>query len=255
MFRTLREDLRTVFAKDPAARSWLEVVFCYPGLQAIWMHRFAHFLFRHRMHFPARAVSQIARFMTGIEIHPGAQIGRRFFIDHGMGVVIGETSEIGDDVLLYQGVVLGGTTLEKQKRHPTLGSGVVVGSAAILLGPITIGAGARVGANSVVVKSVPAGSTVVGVPGRIVGEMGPVETLEHGRLPDPVLDAIRRLIAEQAELAERIKRLEGEEKLSLMNEEERLLRSVLGKMTDTGSITEGEDYRDGETSTEPFQWY
>ena len=138
MFKLLREDLKTIFAKDPAARSAVEVLFCYPGLHAIWNHRVAHFLWRHHMRLLGRLMSHSARFVTGIEIHPGARIGRRFFIDHGMGVVIGETSEIGDDVLLYQGVVLGGTTHEKKKRHPTLGNGVVVGAGAILLGDIVV---------------------------------------------------------------------------------------------------------------------
>ena len=210
MFRIIREDIRTVFAKDPAARSWLEVIFFYPGLQALWAHRVAHFFWRHRFCLLARLISHISRFFTGIEIHPGAAIGRRFFIDHGMGVVIGETAEIGDDVLLYQGVVLGGTTLAKKKRHPTLGNHVVVGSAAILLGPIAIGDGARVGANSVVVKSVPPGATVVGVPGRVVGELEePVAQLEHGKLPDPVAEAIQLIIENQEKLAERISKLES----------------------------------------------
>ena len=210
MFRIIREDIRTVFAKDPAARSWLEVIFFYPGLQALWAHRVAHFFWRHRFYLLARLISHISRFFTGIEIHPGAAIGRRFFIDHGMGVVIGETAEIGDDVLLYQGVVLGGTTLAKKKRHPTLGNHVVVGSAAILLGPIAIGDKARVGANSVVVKSVPAGATVVGVPGRVVGELEePVAQLEHGKLPDPVAEAIQLIIENQEKLAERISKLES----------------------------------------------
>jgi serine O-acetyltransferase len=209
MFRTLREDIRTVFAKDPASRSWLEVILCYPGLHARWSHRVAHFLWRHRLRLLARLLSHISRFFTGIEIHPGAKIGRRLFIDHGMGVVIGETAEIGDDVLLYQGVVLGGTTLEKKKRHPTLGSNIVVGSAAILLGPITVGDGARVGANSVVVKSVPPGVTVVGVPGRVVGDKKePVGELEHGRLPDPVAEAIRLLLMRQDRLEKQLEMLE-----------------------------------------------
>lgn len=205
----LGEDLKTVLDKDPAARNHLEVICCYPGLHALWLHRIAHFLWRHRLRLAGRLLSQLSRFWTGIEIHPGAAIGRRFFIDHGMGVVIGETSEIGDDVLLYQGVVLGGTTHEKRKRHPTLGNNVVVGAGATLLGAITIGDGARVGAGSVVVQSVPPGATVVGIPGRAVTERGePAEALEHGRLPDPVNDALRLIIAEQSGLAERLRRLE-----------------------------------------------
>lgn len=209
MFRTLREDIQTVFAKDPAARSCIEVLFCYPGLHALWLHRIAHFLWRHRLFFLARLLSHINRALTGIEIHPGAKIGRRFFIDHGMGVVIGETADIGDDVLMYQGVVLGGTTLEKKKRHPTIEDNVVIGAGAILLGPITIGRGALVGAGSVVIKSVPPGATVVGVPGRVITEgKRPLAALEHGRLPDPVAEAIRALLARQESLEKRLHSIE-----------------------------------------------
>jgi serine O-acetyltransferase len=210
MFRTLKEDIETVFTRDPAARSKLEVAFCYPGLHALWFHRLAHFLWRHKLHLLGRLLSQFARLLTGIEIHPNAVIGRRFFIDHGMGVVIGETAEIGDDVLIYQGVVLGGTALEKKKRHPTIGNNVVIGAAAVLLGPITVGDGARVGANSVVVKTVLPGAIVVGVPGRAVQEKGKaIAELEHGKLPDPVAEAIRLVLKEQDKLEERLKRLES----------------------------------------------
>lgn len=216
LFGTLREDIRTVLAKDPAARNWLEVLCCYPGIHAIWAHRIDHILWTHKFCLLARMLSQFSRFFTGIEIHPGAKIGRRLFIDHGMGVVIGETAEIGDDVLLYQGIVLGGTTLEKAKRHPTLGNGVVVGSAAILLGAITIGEGALVGANSVVVKSVPPGATVVGVPGHIAGQSKkPSQDLEHGDLPDPVAEALRVMAGKQAELDARISNLEKREDSSV----------------------------------------
>jgi serine O-acetyltransferase len=209
LFSTIREDMQTVSAKDPAARHWLEIICCYPGLHALWFHRIAHFLWRYRLRLIGRLFSHTSRFLTGIEIHPGAMIGKRFFIDHGMGVVIGETSEIGDDVLLYQGVVLGGTTHEKRKRHPTLGSNVVVGAGATLLGAITIGEGARIGAGSVVVQSVPPGATVVGIPGRVVTEgVGPAEALQHDRLPDPVNESLRLIIAEQSGLAERVQRLE-----------------------------------------------
>lgn len=210
MFKTLKEDIQTVFAKDPAARSVIEVLLCYPGLHAMWAHRVAHFLWHHKLRLLARLISHINRFFTGIEIHPGARIGRRFFIDHGAGVVIGETSDIGDDVLLYQGVVLGGTTLEKKKRHPTLGNNVEMGSGAIALGPITIGDGARIGSGSVVVNSVPPGVTVVGIPGRVVakGEK-PAMDLEHGKLPDPVTEAIRLVLKDQHSLEERLKRLEA----------------------------------------------
>jgi len=209
VFKTLKEDIQTIFTKDPAARSMTEVLLCYPGLHALWAHRMAHFLWEHRLRLLARLVSHINRFFTGIEIHPGARIGRRFFIDHGAGVVIGETSDIGDDVLLYQGVVLGGTTLEKKKRHPTIGNGVEMGSGSIALGPITIGDGARIGSGSVVIKSVPAGVTVVGIPGRVVTKRAkPAMDLEHGRLPDPVTEAIRLVLKDQHNLEERLKRLE-----------------------------------------------
>jgi len=209
IFRSLKEDIDTVVARDPAARSLLEVMVCYPGLHALWCHRLAHQLWRHRLRLPGRVLSHMGRFFTGIEIHPGAQVGRRFFIDHGMGVVIGETAEIGNDVLIYQGVVLGGTSLEKKKRHPTVGDNVVIGAAAIVLGPITVGDGARIGANSVVVKPVPPGATVVGVPGRVVEETKqPVIDLEHGKLPDPVSEAIRDICDRHDNLTERVKRLE-----------------------------------------------
>jgi serine O-acetyltransferase len=220
MFRALREDVKTVFARDPAARSKLEVLLCYPGLHALWLHRIAHYLWEHKFRLLARYVSHICRFLTGIEIHPNAAIGKRFFIDHGAGVVIGETAEIGDDVLIYQGVVLGGTTLEKKKRHPTLGNNVVVGSAAILLGPITVGDGARIGANSVLVRSVPPGAIVVGVPGRVVGGWAePAMDLEHGKLPDPFSEAIRLILEEQARLSERMGRLEEARGLAVAPDE------------------------------------
>jgi serine O-acetyltransferase len=210
LFKRLREDIETVFAKDPAAKSILEVLSCYPGLHALWAHRVANFLWRHKLRLLARLTSHISRFITNIEIHPGATIGRRFFIDHGSGVVIGETSEIGDDVLIYQGVVLGGTTLKKKKRHPTLGNGVEMGAGSIALGPITIGNNSRVGASSVVIKSVPPGVTVVGIPSRIVTRRTkPVMDLEHGKLSDPVAEAIRTVIKDQHALEERLKRLEN----------------------------------------------
>jgi serine O-acetyltransferase len=206
----IREDIHNVFSRDPAARNIVEVVLCYPGLHAIWMHRLAHWLWKMRLKLPARLVSQWSRFMTNIEIHPGARIGRRFFIDHGAGVVIGETAEIGDDVLMYQGTSLAGTSLAKGKRHPTLNNHVIIGAGAIILGPITIGEGARIGAGSVVVKQVPAGATVVGVPGRVVEEHREyILDLEHGRLPDPVAEAIRVVLVEQDELEKRLEKLEA----------------------------------------------
>jgi serine O-acetyltransferase len=209
MLDTWREDIRSLKERDPAARSTLEVLFCYPGLQALWLHRIAHFLWQHKVKFWARLLSAFNRFLTNIEIHPGAKIGRRFFIDHGAGVVIGETAEIGDDVLVYAGVVLGGTSLQKIKRHPTIGNRVVIGSRAVVLGAITIGDDVKIGSGSVVVKPVPAGKTVVGIPGRIV-EDGHSKTLdlEHGKLPDPVAQAIRLIMGEQDLLKDRIYRLE-----------------------------------------------
>jgi len=220
LFKRLREDIRTVFAKDPAARSTIEVLTCYPGLHALWLHRIAHFLWRHRLRFLARLLSHFNRFLTAIEIHPGASIGRRFFIDHGAGVVIGETAEIGDDVLMYQGVVLGGTSLEKGKRHPTIGNNVVIGTGAVVLGAITIGDGARVGSGSVVIKSVPPGATVVGIPGRVIDEhRKPAVDLEHGRLPDPVAEAIRLVLSEQANLEKRLEELESKSGIAVPRDE------------------------------------
>jgi len=200
MFRAIREQIDTIFYEDPAAKSVLEIFLCYPGFHAILAHRFAHRLYCWGVPLIPRVISQISRFFTGIEIHPGATIGRRFFIDHGSGVVIGETTEIGDNVLLYQGVTLGGTGNERGKRHPTLGNNVVVGTGAKVLGNIQIGDNVKIGAGSVVVHAVPANSTVVGVPGRVVRirpEGGP---LEHGRLPDPEGQAIDDLARRVAEL-------------------------------------------------------
>jgi serine O-acetyltransferase len=220
VFKVLREDIQTVFAKDPAARSTLEVLTCYPGLHALWLHRIAHYLWHHGFRLPARLLSHFGRFLTSIEIHPGAVIGRRFFIDHGAGVVIGETSEIGDEVLIYQGVVLGGTTTEKKKRHPTVGNNVVIGAGAIALGPITIGDDARVGSGSVVIKSVPPGVTVVGVPGRSVEDSHrPIPELEHGKLPDPIAQAISLVLREQDELEARLSRLEKQSGIRVSSDE------------------------------------
>ena len=214
MLERLKEDIRMIKERDPAARNYVEILLCYPGLHAIRFHRIAHFFYRHHWFTTARLISHFSRGITGIEIHPGAIIGMRVFIDHGMGVVIGETSEIGDDCLIYKGVVLGGTTLEKKKRHPTMGNRVVVGSNSTILGAIMIGDGARIGSNSVVVKSVPPGSTVVGVPGRIV-EALPHETraeldFEHGNLPDPLSDLMKMLLQLHGRLEDRIKRLENQ---------------------------------------------
>jgi len=206
MFRAVREQIETVFRGDPAAKSAVEIFFCYPGFHAILLHRIAHSL--HTAGFPllARLVSQFNRIMTGIEIHPGATIGRRCFIDHGMGVVIGETTEIGDDVLLYQGVTLGGTGKEKGKRHPTIGDNVVIGTGAAILGNIAIGDHTKIGAGSVVIHSVPDHSTVVGVPGRVVRSRADIGDLEHGTLPDPEGQLID-------DLTKRIEQLEAQLKL------------------------------------------
>jgi len=211
MFRALREQIQTVFRDDPAATSVFEVLSCYPGVHAILLHRLSHRLYRWRLFIIARLISHCGRWLTGIEIHPGATIGRRFFIDHGMGVVIGETSEIGDDVLIYQGVTLGGTGHEKGKRHPTIRSHVVVGSGAKILGNITLGEWVRVGAGSVVVRSVPDHSTVVGIPGRVVAIKGVAISdeedamLEHGQLPDPVGQTLANLNERVAQLEEALR--------------------------------------------------
>ena len=211
MFRRLREDVQTVFSRDPAARSLLEVLLLYPGLHALWLHRLAHGLWRRNLKLLGRGISHLSRALTGVEIHPGAQIGRRVFIDHGMGVVIGETSEIGDDVALYTGVVLGGTTLEKKKRHPTIGNNVVLGTGCIVLGAITVGEGARIGAGSVVVRPVPPGVTVVGIPARTVETHSPqaVMDLQHGKLPDPLLRILDALAHQLRTVEERLAKLEG----------------------------------------------
>lgn len=211
MFDRIREDIAIVFERDPAARGWWEVLTCYPGLHAIWLHRLSHWLWNAGLKWLARLFSHIGRWLTGIEIHPGATIGRRFFIDHGMGVVIGETTEIADDVTLYQGVTLGGTSWDPGKRHPTLAKGVVVGAGAKVLGPFTVGENARIGSNAVVVKEVPPGCTVVGVPGHLIRcKDAGVEVPEHRAelakkmgfdaygltedMPDPVSNAINAML-------------------------------------------------------------
>src|SRR5215469_8216287 len=212
--QSIREDIAAVFERDPAARSYLEVLLCYPGLHALWFHRINHWLWSHSLRLAARWLSQWARLFTGIEIHPAAQIGHRLFVDHGMGVVIGETSTIGDDVTLYQGVVLGGISLDEGKRHPTLGNNVVCGSGAKILGPVTIGDGARIGSNAVVLKDVPAGATMVGVPARQVVRATKKERSEfcaYGQdpdLPDPVARAIDAMCGDIATMRARIAELE-----------------------------------------------
>jgi len=199
MFALIREQFETIFREDPAAKSRLEIVLCYPGFHAVLWHRLAHRLYLARVPLLPRVISQLSRFLTGIEIHPGATIGHRFFIDHGMGVVIGETTVIGDDVLLYQNVTLGGTGNEKGKRHPTLGNNVVVGTGAKVLGSISIGNNVKIGAGSVVVHAVPDHSTVVGVPGRVVRFRAPDGVLDHGMLPDPEgqeIDDLKRRVTD-----------------------------------------------------------
>jgi serine O-acetyltransferase len=203
--QSIREDIAAVFERDPAARSYLEVLLCYPGLHALWLHRINHWLWNHNLRLLARWLSQWARFFTAIEIHPGAQIGHRLFIDHGMGVVIGETSVVGDDVTLYQGVTLGGTGKEKGKRHPTLGNGVVVGTGAKVLGNIVVGDNCRVGAGSVVLRSIPENSTIVGVPGHIVLRNGKrVIISDPKEISDPMSDVFIRLAGEVHQIREQL---------------------------------------------------
>ncbi len=208
MFTTITRDVHSVFERDPAARSKLEVLLCYPGLHAVWAHRVTHWLWRHDLKLPARILSQLARGLTGIEIHPGATIGPGLFIDHGMGVVIGETSEVGADVTLYHGVTLGGTSLEKGKRHPTLGDRVVVGAGAKVLGAIVIGDDSRIGATAVVVKPVPPNSVVVGVPGQVVVRSKPrtvtTPDLEHTTLPDTIGLTVKALMERVAAMEQRM---------------------------------------------------
>lgn len=224
MFETLKADFRAVFEKDPAARNILQVILFYPGFHAIVGYRIAHWFWQIGLKSIAICISFIVRRLTGIEIHPAAKIGKGFFIDHGMGVVIGETTEIGDDVLLYQGVTLGGTGKHKGKRHPTLGNSIVVGAGAKILGPITIGDNVKIGAGSVVLKSIPPNSTVVGVPGKIVRRNGqkltPAEQLAHGDVPDIEYEMIERLEREVEALKEEIAKLKQD------------LASILSKVSD-----------------------
>ena len=208
LLKMILEDIRCALQRDPAARNWFEVLVNYAGLHAIWFYRVNHWLWKHKIYFLARLFSQAARWLTGIEIHPGAIIGRRFFIDHGMGVVIGETAEIGNDVTLYHGVTLGGVSLEKGKRHPTLGDNVVVGAGAKVLGAIEIGAGSRIGANAVVVKPVPPDSVVVGIPGQVVKRTEKRTSdrpdLHHDRLPDTLGQTLQQVISRLNQLEEQM---------------------------------------------------
>ncbi len=215
-FKMLKEDIDTVFDQDPAARSYLEVVLTYSGLHAIWAHRVAHAFYKRKLYFLARIISQISRFFTGVEIHPAATIGRRFFIDHGMGVVIGETCEIGDNVTVFQGVTLGGTGKEKGKRHPTILDDALIATGAKVLGSITVGKGSKIGAGSVVLKDVPDHSTVVGIPGRVVVQNGKKinRDLNHQDLPDPVSDRFKELEREMEKLKRELASLSRKEEQS-----------------------------------------
>ena len=204
VFRTLYEDIKTVLDRDPAARNALEVFFCYSGFHALTMHRVSHWLWCHKLKSLARFNAMLARFFTGVEIHPAAKIGRRFFIDHGMGVVIGETAEVGDDVTIYHGVTLGGVSLKKEKRHPTIGNNVIIGAGAKVLGPFKVGDRVRIGANSVVLHEVPDDATVVGVPGRITGDSKRQDMFNHTELPDPVANAFNCIIDRIVEIEKEI---------------------------------------------------
>lgn len=209
MFKRLKEEINTVFQRDPAARSTLEIIFCYPGFHALIFYRFSHWLWEKKLYFLGRFVSHIGRFLTGIEIHPGAKIGKNFFIDHGMGVVIGETAEIGDNVTIYHGVTLGGVSLNKGKRHPTIGNNVIIGSGAKILGPFKVGDNSKIGSNSVVIKEVPENSTVVGIPGRIVSGDRKID-FDHGNLPDPVAKAIECIIERVVEIEKEVMEIKGD---------------------------------------------
>lgn len=204
VFRTLYEDIKTVLDRDPAARNTLEVFFCYSGFHALTMHRVSHWLWFHKLKSLARFNAMLARFFTGVEIHPAAKIGRRFFIDHGMGVVIGETAEVGDDVTIYHGVTLGGVSLKKEKRHPTIGNNVIIGAGAKVLGPFKVGDRVRIGANSVVLHEVPDDATVVGVLGRITGDSKRHDMFDHTELPDPVANAFNCIIDRIVEMEKEI---------------------------------------------------
>ncbi len=212
MFSKMREDIQSIFKRDPAARSVLEIFFSYPGFHAIRFYGLAHWLWLHKRYFLGRFVSHLGRFLTGIEIHPGAKIGRAFFIDHGMGVVVGETAEVGDDVTMYHGVTLGGTSWEKGKRHPTIGNNVVIGAGAKILGPVKIGDNTRIGANSVVIRDIPPNSVVVGIPGKVVFRVEGEKriALDQEFMPDPQGRAIASLLERVSHLEERLDRTDSD---------------------------------------------
>ena len=212
VFRTLYEGIKTVLDRDPAARNALEVFFCYSGFHALTMHRVSHWLWLHKLKSLARFNAMLARFFTGVEIHPAAKIGTRFFIDHGMGVVIGETAEVGDDVTIYHGVTLGGVSLKKEKRHPTIGNNVIIGAGAKVLGPFKVGDRVRIGANSVVLHEVPDDATVVGVPGRIAGDSKRQDMFNHTELPDPVANAFNCIIDRIVEMEKEIQTIKKDKK-------------------------------------------
>jgi len=212
MFETLRRDVQAAWDRDPAVRSTLEIIFCYPGLHAVWLHRVAHWFWNRGLLFIGRFISHVNRFLTGIEIHPAARLGPGLFIDHGMGVVIGETSEVGENVTIYQGVTLGGTSLERKKRHPTIGNNVVIGSGAKILGPFMVGDNSKIGSGSVVVKEVPPDSVVVGVPGRVIFREGKKVTdmdFDWTNLPDPVAQALQCLLDRVHDLEKELEELKG----------------------------------------------
>jgi serine O-acetyltransferase len=229
MLSLLKEDVKVVFERDPAVRSIIEVIFCYPGFHALFFHRLSHWLWTHKCKLLGRFLSHVGRFLTGIEIHPGAKIGHRFFIDHGMGVVIGETAVIGDNCTLYHGVTLGGVSCAKEKRHPTLGNNVVVGAGAKILGPFKVGDNSKVGSNSVVIKEVPANATVVGIPGRVVitAEIHEGVDLQHDQLPDPVAKAISCVF-------DQLRRLENQ--LDDYKEQVETLQAVVDESRDAEEI-------------------
>jgi serine O-acetyltransferase len=212
MFETLRRDIQAAWDRDPAVRSTLEIILCYPGLHAVWLHRSAHWFWNRGLRLIGRFISHLNRFLTGIEIHPAARLGPGLFIDHGMGVVIGETSEVGENVTIYQGVTLGGTSLERKKRHPTIGNNVVIGSGAKILGPFMVGDNSKIGSGSVVVKEVPSDSVVVGVPGRVIFREGKKVTdmdFDWTNLPDPVAQALQCLVDRVHDLEKELEELKG----------------------------------------------